>query len=97
MSLARYANKRDANEAEIVKALESIGCIVYRLDKPVDLLVGYRTFNYLIEIKDGNKPPSRTKKTEAQKLFFENWKGQVRICRTAEEAIKLVTESYGKS
>jgi hypothetical protein len=92
VSLSRYANRRDANEKEIVAALEKIGCTVYQLDTPVDILVGYRAKNYLIEIKT-----KKGKTTEAQREFFASWKGQVRIVRTVDEAIKLVTESYGRS
>ena len=44
--------RRDDNEYEIIQALEAIGCTVRRLDRPVDLLVGYRASNYLIEVKN---------------------------------------------
>lgn len=92
--MKRYGNKRDANEAEIVSALRAIGCSVYLLDLPVDLVVGYRARNFLIEVKDGNKPPSARKKTEQQKIFMRGWNGQVRVVETADEAIRLVTGSY---
>ena len=70
MTLNRYATRRDANEKEIIQALESIGCTVYRLDSPVDLLVGYRARNILLEVKDGNKVRSERKLTKAQRKFF---------------------------
>ena len=35
-----YKRARDANEPEIVEALEKHGATVWRLDTPVDLLVG---------------------------------------------------------
>ena len=82
-------HRADANQGEIVKALESIGCTVYKIGRPVDLVVGRQSRNWLIDCK------SRTGKlTPFQKVFFETWKGQVRICRTPEEAIKLVQDSY---
>ena len=90
MSLPRYAARTDANQQEIVDALKKIGCSVEIIGLPVDLLVGYRAKTYLIEVKrPGHKP--RTKK---QKDFLKNWRGQVRVCETAEEAIKLVTNAY---
>lgn len=39
MGLRRFANKRDANEPEIVSALETLGCVVRRMDTPCDLLI----------------------------------------------------------
>lgn len=51
MSLARFAKKRDANEAEIVQALRTVGAVVYPLDRPVDLLVGFHGRWVLLEVK----------------------------------------------
>jgi hypothetical protein len=90
MSLNRYAKRRDDNEEEIIKALESIGCTVYRLDQPVDLLVGRGAKNILIEVKDGGKPPSARKFTKTQRDFFKGWQGQVCKVETVEEAIEVV-------
>ena len=90
----RTAAKRDANEREIIDALERIGCTVYQMDRPVDLAVGYRARNFFIEVKDGNKPPSRRKLTKDQKTFFKMWKGQVRQVETVDEALDLVTQAY---
>ena len=85
MRLSR-ANKRDKNEPEIVAALESIGCIVVRLDKPLDLLCGYKGRNWLLEVKgEGGRL------TKDQVEFLESWKGQAAVIREAEEAIRIVT------
>jgi hypothetical protein len=92
VSLNRYAKRRDANEPEIIKALESIGCVVERLDTPCDLLVSCRSrpaYNWLIEVK----VPGGTL-TKKQKDFIRDWPGQIRVLETAEEAIELVTEAY---
>ncbi len=83
---------RDENEPEIIAALEAIGCTVWPLHTPVDLLVGRGAVNILMEVKNPAKPKSSRKKTKLQKEFFASWNGQVRIVETAEEAIKLVTE-----
>ena len=83
------ANKRDANEPEIVKALEAIGCSVCMIDAPADLLIGYRARCFLLEVK------SKTgKQTQEQKDFCATWNGQYRVVRTVSEAITCVTESY---
>jgi isopropylmalate/homocitrate/citramalate synthase len=90
----KYGKHVDENQLEIVHALEAIGCDVLEVGWPVDLLVGYRARNFLIEVKDPNKVPSARKLTDEQDEFFKQWRGQVRKVETAEEAIQLVTEAY---
>lgn len=87
----RSHHRRDENEPEIVDALEAIGCTVFRVGRPVDLLVGYRARNYLIECKN---PDGLNKLTDFQKDWMPTWKGQVMIVETAEQAIELVTRAY---
>ena len=84
------ANRRDANEPEIIQALEQISCDVYQLDDPADLLVGYRARNFILEVKSLTGSP-----TADQITFARNWRGQYAIVRTPEQAIKVVTKSYG--
>ena len=53
---AATAGKRDANEAEIVAALQRVGATVERITTGggvPDLLVGYWRKNYLMEVKQG--------------------------------------------
>lgn len=83
--------RRDENEKEIIDALESIGCTVYQMDTPCDLLVGRGGRNMLIEIKNPLKPKGDRKKTPAQREFFKTWKGQIAIIETEDQAIGLVT------
>jgi isopropylmalate/homocitrate/citramalate synthase len=90
----RYGKNVDANQLEIVQALEAIGCDVLEVGWPVDLLVGYRALNFLIEVKDPNKPPSERKLTAEQDSFFKLWRGQVRKVETADDAIHLVTRAH---
>ena len=87
--MRRYGNRRDVNEQEIVDALEAIGATVCRLDRPVDLLVGYRARCFLIEVKAPNG-----RLTRGQREFMRRWKGQVRVVETPEDAIDVVTHSY---
>lgn len=85
-----YAAKRDANESEIVKALDAIGATVTKLSQPgvPDLLVRYRDRWYLVEVKGPNG-----KLTPGQREF-DNYHGGCAfiVAHTAEEAIKGVTE-----
>lgn len=45
--------------------------------------------NLLVEVKDGEKPPSQRKLTPDQEVFFENWKGNVTVIISDEEARDL--------
>ena len=92
----KYGAKVDENQKEIVNALVAIGCTVEVIERPVDLLVGYRARNFLLEVKNDETDYGRNDRgTPTQNSFFRTWKGQVRKVRTTEEAIKVVTTSYG--
>lgn len=83
MALRRYNAKRDANEGGIIAALEALGCLVYRIDTPVDLLVLYRGTIHLCEVKQ-----RKGKLTSAQSLFAQYW--PIHILRSVDDAIALV-------
>ena len=88
------ARKIDANQTEIVEGLRKIGCSVAVTSAAgngfPDLVVGYYGQNFLIEVKDGNKPPSRQKLTPEQEQFHINWRGQIAIVKSLDEAIDVV-------
>ena len=75
MSLHRYAARNDANHTEIVAALRAVGCTVYEIRTPCDLLVGVAGRTGVVEIKDGSKSPSRRKHTPVQANFMATWNG----------------------
>ena len=85
----KYALRTDSNQAEIVKALEKAGCSVDVIGKPVDLLVGVAGVNYLLEVKDGDKPPSGRKLTKAQ-IKFKQWRGCWSVVKSVDEALIAV-------
>lgn len=92
MAMPRYAAKRDITEPEIVAALEKAGAMVYRLDQPVDLAVGFRGKNYFVECKTDRKIGGKNKKTEAQVKFIETWRGQVVILHDAQSAFDWIAD-----
>ena len=51
MSLLRWNAKRDASEPDIVRALEQVGALVYRMDVPADLLVWFKYRWHVLEVK----------------------------------------------
>jgi hypothetical protein len=72
----------DGNQSEIVDDLRLIpGCTVAVLSAVgngvPDLLIGYRGFNFLVELKDPTKPKGDQELTPAQVKFHAEWKGQV--------------------
>ena len=92
--MMRRAARIDANQPSIVEALRVIGATVepiYMVGGGVpDLLVGYRGVNWLIEVKDGDKPPSRRRLTPDEQAWHDDWRGQVAVVNDAQEAIDVV-------
>lgn len=92
--MPRRAARVDDNQSLIVNALRAIGCSVHPLhmvgDGCPDLLVGYREVNYMMEVKDEDKPPSKRKLTPDQVTWHDNWMGQKVVVTNPEEAIKYV-------
>ena len=87
-------NAVDANQSDIVDELRKVGCTVSPLSQAgegvPDLLVGRAGNNYLLEIKDGNKPPSAQKLTTKQRKWHKGWKGSASIVNSVEKALKAV-------
>jgi len=84
----------DANQKSIVAALRRLGAtilIMSDLGKGApDIAVGWRGFNYFFELKDGSKPPSARKLTEAEEKFFCEWQGQVHIVYSVDDAVNYL-------
>ena len=91
----RCAAKVDSNQAEIVQALEKVGASVRSLaavgSGVPDLMVGFRRETYLLECK---RPKAKGQRagtlTPDQERFFDEWRGQVAIVRTPEEALMAI-------
>ena len=88
----KYAQSVDLNQAEIVQALRDIGCDVEVIGRPLDLLVGYRKKNFLIEVK--REGLTNRKDQQDQRDWIKDWRGQAMMVTTAEQAIRLVTMGY---
>ena len=94
MNRTGHTGKTDANHREIVAALLQAGCSVQTLASVgcgcPDLLVGHGNINFLLEVKDGSKPPSDRQLNDAEKKFIRAWRGQVRVVHSVDEALKAV-------
>ena len=87
----RHAARTDDSQPEIVKALRAVGCCVYVVGLPLDLLVSYRrpgskeTRTLLIEVKDADG-----RLTATQRDFMASWIGEHHVVRSPSEAVAAV-------
>lgn len=89
MTLARFAKRRDQSEREIVDALRLVGCLVWQIDRPFDLLVARAGRLYLLECKT----TAKHKLTDLQVLEYEacqRYGAPVAIVTTPSEALAAV-------
>ena len=59
-----------------------------------DLLIGFRTQNYLVEVKDGSKPPSRQRLTHDEQVWHAAWAGQIAVVATIDEALAVIYSTH---
>jgi len=89
----RRAARRDDNEKDIIKAMRDAGAYVKVINDEglFDLLVSYRGETLLVEVKDGAKPPSARRLTDAEQKFHDEWPGcNLYIVNSVEEALALL-------
>jgi hypothetical protein len=87
--------KVDANQKELMTKLRTIPGITVASTHTIgkgfpDIVIGYKGLNYLVEIKDGTKPPSQRKLTKDEEIFHLNWTGQINICNNFFEILKML-------
>jgi len=92
--MARRAMRQDDNHGAVVEALRAHGATVHTISQGggiPDLLVGYKGKTALLEVKDGDKPPSARKLTEPEEKFFASWSGgPLFIVNSPEEACAML-------
>jgi hypothetical protein len=86
----------DDNQTEIVNVLRGFGAsvlITSQLKNAFDILVGYEGVNYIMEIKDGKKPPSQRRLTKGEQKFKDEWLGgEYYVVHSPQEAINIILE-----
>ena len=91
-----FHKKVDRNHSEIVEAFRthpnvSVFSTAALGDGVPDLIVGLDGITFLVEIKDGTKPPSKKKLNPLQQSWHKNWNGsEVRIVTSVSEAHQFV-------
>jgi hypothetical protein len=90
------AARIDTNQPAIVALFRKLGASVLHLHTlgagAPDILVGVAGRNALVEIKDGEKPPSAQKLTPDEVDFHRDWRGQVTIIRTEAEVVAFLAQ-----
>ncbi len=86
MRRRRIIHRSDPNQAEIVAALREVGATVDVIGEPVDLLVGWRGVNLLMEVKKDAK----AKLQPSQVAFFSEWRGRVHRVNSVADALSLL-------
>jgi hypothetical protein len=90
----RRAAKVDANHGQVVSALEAAGAKVQSLAElgrgVPDLLVRYGERLFLLEVKDGNKSPSKRDLTPDQVEWIKQWGGGVHVVLSPDDALKAI-------
>jgi Holliday junction resolvase len=94
------AAKVDSNQREIVQALRSMGASVQPLHTVgqgvPDLLCAISGINFLVEVKDGAKPPSAQKLTPDQIDWHCQWRAPVYIVNSIHQVVDLVQKLKGE-
>ncbi len=92
--MARRAAKIDANQPAIVRALRSIGATVHSLAAVgrgcPDIVVGWHGVNYLLEIKDGDKIPSKRVLTPLEQEWHDKWRGEAYVVESVDDALNVL-------
>lgn len=95
----RRAAKVDDNQPEIVSALRAVGARVECLHGVgggvTDLLVLFQGDLFLLEVKDGNKPPSDRKLTPAQVAWHREFANpNLHVVCNVQEALDAIGAKY---
>jgi hypothetical protein len=87
-SLRKYNAKRDENESGIVRVFQDMGCLVWRLDRPVDLLVYiFQSLSERLHLVEVKMPKGGL--NDKQKAFIDaGW--PVHVVRSEDDAINLI-------
>lgn len=94
---ARKTPHRDENHGLITKAFEAHGATVQDLsmvgDGCTDILVGYRGWNLIVEIKNPKQKPSARKLRKSQREWAAWWRGApAHVAETVEDVGRILKQ-----
>lgn len=102
--MSRYIRhkKKDRNHKEIIDYFRQRGAVVDDVSDLAglgyDCLVGYAEAVVMVEIKDGDKPPSARKLTASEEEARERWGAKFAVVENVEQAQGLLDSMayYGR-
>jgi len=87
----RRAARTDANHGEIIKVFRKMGFSVADTsalgDGFPDCVIARNGLTAMVEIKDGNKPPSKRCLTPKELIFRDGWKGEYHVVECEQDAL----------
>lgn len=90
------SKRTDGNHSEIVTGLRAVGAFVQSIASVgrgcPDVICAYRGRWYVAELKDGSKPPSHRRLTEAEKVWHEQVgdRAPIYIWESLDEALAVI-------
>lgn len=91
--MPRRAAKIDDNQKAVVDVFRSMGISTAITsgagDGFTDLVIGHGGLTVLVEVKDGNKPPSAQNLTPAQEKLHASFLGAITTINSVDQAIAL--------
>jgi hypothetical protein len=84
----RRAARTDDNLTDIVDTLRKAGCSVHITNGMWDLTIGYGGLVMLGEVKNPAQPPSKRRRTEAQKEWLQTWTGGCALILSPSDALE---------
>jgi hypothetical protein len=100
MNRTGHKGRVDGNHGDVVKALRDAGIGAVSTasvgDGFGDVVAGFRGVNVLLEVKDGDKEPSKRRLTAAERAFHDTWPGQIAVVETPEAAVVAVLDHAKK-
>ena len=93
--------RKDANHNEVTEFLSRHGWSVADTSALgfgfPDAVCGKPGICVVVEIKDGSKPPSERKLTEAEQKFRDNWTGPYVLAVSPEDALTQLETLYSRT
>jgi len=90
----RRASSVDENQSRIVRAFRQFGCSVQPLhavgNGVPDLLCAFGGINFLVEVKDGAKTPSKRKLTPDQETWHREWNATVFVAEDTDDVCAIM-------
>jgi len=90
MSIKRWSTRKDSVQNDIVAALETAGCEVWVIEKPVDLLTLFRGRWIPLECKTPQKNGKARKRTDQEEQTEVIERARIPVVTTPMEALRAV-------